>query len=113
MQTSITAPVQTILVGITRPIETGISLRTLARVGKIAVAAIIAATFVSFVWLVLPGLNVTGPLAYGLGLLVYLATSASVAIPLPGLGALVVMSQDMNVVGLAVAWAGPVLEVLA
>lgn len=65
-------------------------------VAKVGAAAIVGAGLIAFAYYVLPRLAATGVAAYGLGFLINAVTSASIMVPVPGMGALVVMSSELN-----------------
>jgi membrane protein YqaA with SNARE-associated domain len=85
----------------TQPSRTSIAPRDAAQVAlKITVAVAIAAGLMAFAYNVLPTLLATGPeaglAAYALGFVVNAITSASIIVPVPGMGALVLMSSELN-----------------
>lgn len=67
---------------------------------SLAFAAFFAA-IVGFAYFVLPSLNATGIWAYGVGFLIQATTSASIIVPIPGMAALLVMAQEMDILALA------------
>jgi membrane protein YqaA with SNARE-associated domain len=75
----------------------GLTLRPTAKfVGKAAFAVLAAGNLMALAYYVLPGLSATGPAAYALGFVINAVTSASIIVPVPGMGALVVMSSELN-----------------
>ena len=72
---------------------------------KFGIAAAIFAAAVATAYLVLPRLEATGIWAYAVGFLVQATTAASIMVPIPGIAALVVMSQELDLVMLAVVGA--------
>lgn len=74
-------------------------------VARFAVVATVAVAVMLVVYRVLPMLEQAGDWAYLVGFLVQAATAATIVIPIPGLAALTVMSQDLNIVALAAAGA--------
>ena len=78
-----------------------LSLRCL----KFGITTAVFAAVVATAYLVLPRLEATGIWAYGVGFLVQATTAASIIVPIPGMAALVIMSQEMDLVTLAVAGA--------
>ena len=82
---------------------------------KLGITAAVFLAVVGATYLVLPRLEGSGIWAYGVGFLVQATTSASIMVPVPGIAALVVMSQGLNVVTLAVfgAAGGAVGELFA
>jgi membrane protein YqaA with SNARE-associated domain len=77
------------------------SKAALKSVLKFTMAAAFFAGIVAMAYLVLPHLEATGIWAYGVAFLIQATTSASVMIPIPGMAALTVMSQEMDIVTLA------------
>ncbi len=69
---------------------------------KLSMTVAIFAAIVAASYLVIPRLGVQGVAAYGVGFLVQATTSATVLVPVTGIPALVVMSQDLNLLTLAV-----------
>lgn len=82
-----------------------LSQASLQGVMKFGIAAAIFAAAVATAYLVLPRLEATGVWAYVVGFLVQATTAASIMVPLPGMAALVVMSQELHLVMLAVVGA--------
>ncbi|MDA0799293.1 MAG: VTT domain-containing protein [Chloroflexi bacterium] len=72
---------------------------------KSAITAAVFAGVIATAYLLLPQLEATGNWAYGIGFLIQATTSASIVVPIPGMAALMVMSQDMNLLSLAAAGA--------
>ena len=68
---------------------------------KIGTGIAIFVAVVTVAYLVLPRLGTQGIWAYGVGFLVQATTSASIVVPIPGMAALVVMSQETNLIWLA------------
>jgi hypothetical protein len=72
---------------------------------KSAITAAVFAGVIATAYLLLPQLEATGNWAYGIGFLIQATTSASIVVPIPGMAALMVMSQDMNLLPVAAAGA--------
>ena len=72
---------------------------------KFGIAAAIFAAAVAMAYLVLPRLEATGLWAYAVGFMVQATTAASIMVPIPGMATLVVMSQELDLVTLAVVGA--------
>ena len=72
---------------------------------KFGIAAAIFAAAIAAAYLVLPRLEATGIWAYVVGFLVQATSAASIIVPVPGIAALVVMSQELDLVMLAAAGA--------
>jgi membrane protein YqaA with SNARE-associated domain len=72
---------------------------------RFAVVASIAVTIGFVAYRVLPALERAGDWAYLVGFLVQAVTAATIVVPIPGLAALTVMSQELNIVVLAAAGA--------
>ena len=72
---------------------------------KFGITATIFAVVVATAYLVLPRLDATGIWAYGVGFLIQATTAASIMVPIPGMAALVVMSQELDLVTLALVGA--------
>lgn len=78
----------------------GSSRVTLRPAEKIAAKALLAVAvgigLVAFAYYVLPRLAATGVAGYALGFLINAVTSASIIMPVPGMGILIVMSSELN-----------------
>lgn len=85
----------------TSPSSPRLNPQMLKGIIKAAITAAVFAGVVATAYLLLPRLDATGNWAYGIGFLIQATTSASIVVPIPGMAALMVMSQDMDLLSLA------------
>ncbi len=74
-----------------------------ASLAKLAGFLVMAGAVAAIANFVLPSLEATGIWAYAVGFFIYVITSATVIVPVPGMAFLVVMAQELNIVALAIA----------